>query len=57
VYLPGENDDSIYVFASKGGAPTYPDWLCRARTHAGWLTWASTFGRHVPPAPYLILCV
>src|SRR5258708_2002244 len=21
-YLPGENDDSIYVFASKGGAPT-----------------------------------
>jgi deazaflavin-dependent oxidoreductase (nitroreductase family) len=25
-YLPGENDDSIYVFASKGGAPTHPDW-------------------------------
>ena len=26
MYLPGENDDSIYVFASKGGAPTHPDW-------------------------------
>ena len=27
VYLPSEgNDDSIYVFASKGGAPTHPDW-------------------------------
>jgi deazaflavin-dependent oxidoreductase (nitroreductase family) len=25
-YLPGENDDSIYVFASKGGAPTHPNW-------------------------------
>jgi deazaflavin-dependent oxidoreductase (nitroreductase family) len=25
VYLPGD-DDSIYVFASKGGAPTNPDW-------------------------------
>ncbi|HEY6788298.1 MAG TPA: nitroreductase family deazaflavin-dependent oxidoreductase [Trebonia sp.] len=25
-YLPDENDDSIYVFASKGGAPTHPDW-------------------------------
>ena len=27
VYLPGEGvDDSIYVFASKGGAPVHPDW-------------------------------
>jgi deazaflavin-dependent oxidoreductase (nitroreductase family) len=26
VYLPSENDDSIDVFASKGGAPTHPDW-------------------------------
>ncbi|HEX4289518.1 MAG TPA: nitroreductase family deazaflavin-dependent oxidoreductase, partial [Trebonia sp.] len=27
VYLPGEgDDDSIYIFASKGGAPTHPDW-------------------------------
>lgn len=26
MYLPGENDDSVYVFASKGGAPTHPDW-------------------------------
>ena len=27
VYLPSEgNDDSIYIFASKGGAPTHPDW-------------------------------
>jgi deazaflavin-dependent oxidoreductase (nitroreductase family) len=27
VYLPGEGgDDSIYVFASKGGAPANPDW-------------------------------
>ena len=27
VYLPGEDgDDSIYIFASKGGAPTNPDW-------------------------------
>jgi deazaflavin-dependent oxidoreductase (nitroreductase family) len=27
VYLPGEGgDDSLYVFASKGGAPTNPDW-------------------------------
>ena len=25
VYLPGD-DDSIYIFASKGGAPTHPDW-------------------------------
>jgi deazaflavin-dependent oxidoreductase (nitroreductase family) len=27
VYLPGEGgDDSMYIFASKGGAPTNPDW-------------------------------
>jgi deazaflavin-dependent oxidoreductase (nitroreductase family) len=27
VYLPSEgNDDSIYIFASKGGAPAHPDW-------------------------------
>jgi deazaflavin-dependent oxidoreductase (nitroreductase family) len=27
VYLPGDSDDdSIYVFASKGGAPVNPDW-------------------------------
>ena len=27
VYLPREDgDDSIYIFASKGGAPTNPDW-------------------------------
>jgi deazaflavin-dependent oxidoreductase (nitroreductase family) len=27
VYLPGEGgDDSLYVFASKGGAPTNPAW-------------------------------
>jgi deazaflavin-dependent oxidoreductase (nitroreductase family) len=27
VYLPGEgDDDSMYIFASKGGAPTNPDW-------------------------------
>jgi len=27
VYLPGEGgDDSLYIFASKGGAPTNPDW-------------------------------
>jgi len=25
VYLPGD-DDSIYIFASKGGAPAHPDW-------------------------------
>jgi deazaflavin-dependent oxidoreductase (nitroreductase family) len=28
VYLPGEGgDDSRYIFASKGGAPTNPDWF------------------------------
>jgi deazaflavin-dependent oxidoreductase (nitroreductase family) len=27
VYLPGEGGDgSIYLFGSKGGAPTHPDW-------------------------------
>lgn len=27
VYLPGEDgDDALYIFASKGGAPTHPDW-------------------------------
>jgi deazaflavin-dependent oxidoreductase (nitroreductase family) len=27
VYLPKDGDDnSIYIFASKGGAPTHPDW-------------------------------
>ncbi len=27
MYLPNENDpDVIYVFATKGGAPTSPDW-------------------------------
>ncbi len=27
VYLPGDSDDdSIYIFASKGGAPVNPDW-------------------------------
>jgi deazaflavin-dependent oxidoreductase (nitroreductase family) len=26
VYLPSEDDDSMYIFGSKGGAPTHPDW-------------------------------
>jgi deazaflavin-dependent oxidoreductase (nitroreductase family) len=27
VYLPGENGDGVmYIFGSKGGAPTHPDW-------------------------------
>jgi deazaflavin-dependent oxidoreductase (nitroreductase family) len=26
VYLPGDDADSIYIFASKGGAPTNPAW-------------------------------
>jgi deazaflavin-dependent oxidoreductase (nitroreductase family) len=26
VYLSGEDDDSMYIFASKGGAPDNPDW-------------------------------
>jgi deazaflavin-dependent oxidoreductase (nitroreductase family) len=25
MYLPGD-DDRIYIFATKGGAPTHPDW-------------------------------
>ena len=27
VYLPGDgDDDSMYIFGSKGGAPEHPDW-------------------------------
>jgi deazaflavin-dependent oxidoreductase (nitroreductase family) len=26
VYLSSEDDDSMYIFASKGGAPDNPDW-------------------------------
>src|SRR5256885_13508581 len=26
MYLPGPSDDTIYVFATKAGAPTNPDW-------------------------------
>jgi deazaflavin-dependent oxidoreductase (nitroreductase family) len=26
VYRPGDDADTIYVFASKGGAPTHPEW-------------------------------
>ncbi|HVT69933.1 MAG TPA: nitroreductase family deazaflavin-dependent oxidoreductase [Trebonia sp.] len=26
VYLPGDDDSSIYIFATKGGAPANPDW-------------------------------
>jgi deazaflavin-dependent oxidoreductase (nitroreductase family) len=26
VYLPGDDDASFYIFASKGGAPANPDW-------------------------------
>jgi deazaflavin-dependent oxidoreductase (nitroreductase family) len=26
VYLPGDGTDTIYIFASKGGAPAHPDW-------------------------------
>ena len=25
-YLPSDNGDAVYIFASKGGAPTNPDW-------------------------------
>lgn len=25
-YLPSDSGDAIYIFASKGGAPTNPDW-------------------------------
>ena len=38
VYLAGEDgDDSIYIFASKGGAPTHPDWY-RNVSAAGQIT-------------------
>ena len=38
VYLPSEgDDDSIFIFASKGGAPTHPDW-CGNLTAAGQAT-------------------
>lgn len=26
VYLPGEDGDSMYIFGSRGGTPTHPDW-------------------------------
>jgi deazaflavin-dependent oxidoreductase (nitroreductase family) len=26
MYLPGDDEGSIYVFASKAGAPEHPDW-------------------------------
>lgn len=26
VYLPGDDDGTLYIFASKGGAPANPDW-------------------------------
>ena len=26
VYLPGDSDGELYIFASKAGAPTHPDW-------------------------------
>ncbi|WGL52440.1 nitroreductase family deazaflavin-dependent oxidoreductase [Nocardioides sp. BP30] len=26
VYLPGDDASTLYIFASKGGAPTHPDW-------------------------------
>lgn len=26
VYLPGDDADVLYIFASKGGAPSHPDW-------------------------------
>jgi deazaflavin-dependent oxidoreductase (nitroreductase family) len=32
MYLPGETDEHIYVFASKGGAPTNPDWYYNLTT-------------------------
>jgi F420H(2)-dependent quinone reductase len=29
LYLPDDSDpDVIYIFASKGGAPSNPDWYC-----------------------------
>lgn len=36
VYLPGD-DDAMYIFGSKGGAPTHPDWY-RNLTAAGQAT-------------------
>ena len=34
MYLPDEDDpDTIYVFASKGGAPTNPDWYVNLVAH------------------------
>ena len=33
MYLPDEaNDDAIYVFATKGGAPPHPDWYYNLTT-------------------------
>ncbi len=26
MYLPSDSDDSLYIFASAGGAPKSPDW-------------------------------
>jgi deazaflavin-dependent oxidoreductase (nitroreductase family) len=47
VYLPADGDDgSLYIFGSKGGAPTDPDWY-RNLTAAGEATvevGTSTFG-------------
>ena len=49
VYLPGEGDDSMYIFASKGGAPTNPDWYGNliaageATVEVGTSTFAVTF--------------
>jgi deazaflavin-dependent oxidoreductase (nitroreductase family) len=36
MYLPHDGDNSIYVFATKGGAPTNPDWYYNLTTaHEG----------------------
>ena len=36
MYLPDEGDDNtIYVFASRGGAPSNPDWLLQPRRGGG----------------------
>src|SRR5690349_16645310 len=37
MYLPDErDDDTIYVFATKGGAPSNPDWYYNlVRSHEG----------------------
>jgi deazaflavin-dependent oxidoreductase (nitroreductase family) len=37
MYLPGEDADTIYVFASKGGHPAHPDWYWNM-TEAGTAT-------------------